>query len=182
MKFREGDLEFDFGDSWVAVKYDDSSHHIKKMQLLDSKAVDFVAVHDHLTIFLEVKDFRGRRIENKEKLDGELVRDVAKKVRDSVAGVIGYRRCLDSASESPWSECCRAVAGAKKVLVVLFLETDSKGSGQSKPVLLVQQQLLKKAMAWASMGVMVVDRRTYKTSLEGVAVNSLPRGGSGIAS
>src|SRR4051794_8602213 len=95
---------FAFGDGWVAAfKYDDTRYYergpLRCHGELDgvghgTKAVDVVALHLHAgLLLLEVKDFRGYRIQNKPRLkSGEIAVEVALKIRDTVAGLIGAAR------------------------------------------------------------------------------------------
>src|SRR5580692_8886295 len=68
--FEEGHLRFRFDSSWYAIKYDEHPDYRERIERLDgTKAVDFVAVHRDSQLFLiEVKDFRGHRIENQPRL------------------------------------------------------------------------------------------------------------------
>ncbi len=78
----EGHLRFQFDDSWFAIKYDDHRDYRERIERLDgTKAVDFVAVYMNAQLFLiEVKDFRGFRIENRERVtDGQLALEVGQK-------------------------------------------------------------------------------------------------------
>ena len=88
---KEGFLRFHFDESWIVIKYDDHKDYRERIgRLPDIKAVDFAAIHDVVFLFfIEVKDFRGYRIQNRHRiLDGELAVEVAQKVRDSVAGIV----------------------------------------------------------------------------------------------
>ena len=137
--FEEGHLRFRFDDSWYAIKYDEHPDYRERIERLDgTKAVDFVAVHRDSQLFLiEVKDFRGHRIENQPRLrEGELAIEVGQKVRDTVAGIArptiegtmktGSEPCggwvvvsLRSASFSGWNKTflpALAVAGTIKHL------------------------------------------------------------------
>ena len=62
--------------------------------LAGSKGTDFVGLHpDYGLLLLEVKDFRGHRIENRQRLrSGELAIEVACKARDTIAALVGAAR------------------------------------------------------------------------------------------
>ena len=84
----EQDLIFDFGSTWTPVKYDEHADYRNKIaKFAKCCAVDFIALYANTFWFIEVKDFRGYRIENKSRIaTGELAREVARKARDSIAG------------------------------------------------------------------------------------------------
>lgn len=76
----EGTLRFAFDPAWRAVKWDDTATYRRGMGTLSgSKGTDFVGLHpDYGLLLLEVKDFRGHRIENRQRLlSGELAIEVA---------------------------------------------------------------------------------------------------------
>ncbi|HEY2343094.1 MAG TPA: hypothetical protein VGH90_08710, partial [Chthoniobacteraceae bacterium] len=94
---------FEFGDRWiVAFKYDDSVFYRKEAAALQgsidaipqsAKAVDVIGLHDGMGLFLlEAKDFRGHRIANKPRMQGEVAVEVAVKARDTVAALVGAAR------------------------------------------------------------------------------------------
>ena len=84
---------FEFGDEWsIAFKYDDTNFHQKEATKLQgmiegvrhsTKAVDVVALHKVWgLLLLEAKDFRGHRIANKPRVEGEVSVELAMKARD----------------------------------------------------------------------------------------------------
>ena len=87
--FPEGALQFSFGESWKVLKWDGHSAFAGGLgKVQHTKAVDFLGLHIDLPWFIEVKDFRSHRIENKKRLtSGELAEEVADKVRDTLAGM-----------------------------------------------------------------------------------------------
>ena len=101
--FDEEHLRFRFDDSWFVIKYDEHRDYRERIERLDeTKAVDFVAVQADSRLYLiEVKDFRGHRIENQERLrESELGIEVGQKVRDTIAGIVAaYHR----GNEEDWA-------------------------------------------------------------------------------
>ncbi len=102
----EGALRFEFGPSWQQVeKYDEHRLYREGIRRLEeefecekcsktggvgTKAVDIVGRHGGQLYLIEVKDFRKYRIESKGRLKtGELATEVALKVRDTLAGLVG---------------------------------------------------------------------------------------------
>jgi hypothetical protein len=91
-QFKESRLLFEFGDRWCVFKLDEHRDYRERIGKLDeTKAVDFLGILDDKELyFIEVKNYRGDRIESKDKLlKGELQQELAQKVRDSVACIIG---------------------------------------------------------------------------------------------
>jgi hypothetical protein len=123
--FEEGYLRFRFEDTWFVVKYDVNPDYNNRIGLLkDTKAVDFVGVLSNLILyFIEVKDFRGYRIQNRHRLrDGELALEVAQKVRDTIAGVVAAHHRGNSAI---WGGVVgRLTKSEPPVRVLLWLEDD----------------------------------------------------------
>src|SRR5438034_79200 len=90
----EENIEFSFGNQWIVAKYDKHPDAKQSVGVVDHrKAVDFVGLLDAITFFIEVKDYRGFRIENKPKTSGEVHVAIAQKVHDTLAGlVLTHRR------------------------------------------------------------------------------------------
>ena len=67
--FDEGYLRFEFDDAWTVVKYDETAEYARIRNQTEAKGVDFVGLiaagrSRFLIYLIEVKDFRGHRIEN----------------------------------------------------------------------------------------------------------------------
>lgn len=101
---REGRLELEFDETWLVVKWDDDPafrEGICKLcgEIRDgetvrhegTKAVDLIGLRESVLYLIELKDFRGHRIENKSRQVAELPLEIGLKVRDSLAGLIGAR-------------------------------------------------------------------------------------------
>jgi len=122
----EGRLCFSFDGDWKVIKWDDhAAFRGGLMRFESTKAVDFVGVLADALWLIEVKDFRRYRIENKERLaSGALAREVARKVRDSIASLVWacQREPLDRRDIGPF---LRTLLGCKqKIPIVLWLEED----------------------------------------------------------
>jgi len=183
-------LRFEFDDAWTVVKYDDTAEYACIRDQTEAKGVDLVgliaAASTRFVIYLiEVKDFRGHRIENTPRIrGGELALKVAQKVRDTVAGVIGARRT--SGEVQPWKRFTGALRRRRdEVRVVLWLERDrppSRGGVsrrryhrmRSKTELSVLADTLKARSGWLTARTLVVDQ---DTGLEGVTATNLPGAG-----
>jgi hypothetical protein len=142
-RFEEEYLAFEFGDRWRVFKLDEHQDYRERIGKLDeTKAVDFLGIlDDNELYFIEVKDFRGHRIENKDRLlkgtlpechylEGKcqlhkgklpLSVELAQKVRDSVACIIGGYR--NSSQPEHWAPYAKLLHDKKtKIRVILWLE------------------------------------------------------------
>ena len=186
----EGRLRFEFDDAWTVVKYDDTVEYAHIRDQTEAKGVDFVGLiaagSSRFVIHLiEVKDFRGHRIENAPRIrDGKLALEVAQKVRDTVAGLIGA--CRTSGEAQPWQRFAGALHRRRdEVRVVLWLELDrppTRGAVsqrtfrrmKGKTDLSVLTASLKKGSRWLTARTLVVDQ---DIGLEGVTATNLPGAG-----
>lgn len=178
---------FTFGDKWtLAFKYDDTIFYRGGPERLkgevdgisqSTRAVDVVGLHATAgLLLLEAKDFRGHRIANKKRITNrEIVVEVALKVRDTVAGLVGAAR--QNVSEFNSLEIHKACNRGKDLLVVLWLEDDA-----SKDPRLWKQQLdgltqeLKAKMNWLVAKFFVLSAST-QNRLPDLTVTNLPGAG-----
>jgi hypothetical protein len=181
--FDEGHQRFTFDEEhWVVVKYDDHDDYRRRIANLEgTKAVDFVAVRnggDGDLYWIEVKDFRGYRIQNKRRLpDGELAIEIAEKVRDSIAGVVG---AYCTSNDWPtWQPFVRALWRRSRVIrMLVWLEEDNmpRTSARRCNGAQVLTQQLKAKLGWLTKRVFVVSKATGSCP-EGVEVADLPGAG-----
>jgi hypothetical protein len=167
-------LRFAFDGDWKVVKWDaHPAYQGGLCQFQGTKAVDFVGLYIGAPWFIEVKDFRGYRIENKERLtSGELAKEVACKVRDTIASMAWAcsRAPLD---EKEMRTFLRPLFGnTTKVLVVLWLEEDREPAPADASTL---AEAIKRELAWLNPRVLVTSRKlAEKHPIHGLAVTSLP--------
>ena len=160
----EGRLQFDFTDDWSIIKVDDSKAYRDWMGKLDgTKAVDILGLLDNQTLyFIEVKDFREHRIENKPRLSsGDLVVEIAQKVRDTVTCIVtAYRR--QSEQNVVWDSFFHTLENKDKPLkVVLWLEEDLPQTHREKVNASVRQNILKKKLKWLTTKVLVTNSGNF---------------------
>ena len=124
----EGRLAFRFPDDWRVVKYDDPGGFAAREVRIDgTKKIDILALRpDTRLILLEIKDFRGHRIEARDRLDPQgadpLPVEIAAKVRDTVSVLLAAFRARDQ-ELSPIAHYL--FGGARReVEMILFLEQD----------------------------------------------------------
>ncbi len=146
IKITEGELEFLFNEEvWDdVVKFDEHPDYkniekIGSLRALDEvgnttsycgiKAIDFLGVQKNGRLFMiEVKDFKNYRIESKERLKnaGEnLMTEVAYKVKDSIACIIGAQ--LNSTHDIDfWKKAASSlIKQTNDIVVILWLELDN---------------------------------------------------------
>jgi hypothetical protein len=123
--FTEGALEVEIADVFAWVRWDQAAAYRQGLQkMTGTKAVEAIVVHDDGdALYLEIKDFRRHRIANKRRLtSGELVAEVAAKVRDSLAGLVWS--CGRTFAGEDHTRLVQRLRTATKPLVVLWLEDD----------------------------------------------------------
>lgn len=178
----EGDFSFEFDDTWIPVRYDQHRDYVKKIGTLpQTKAVDIIAVRrssGRPLFFIEITDLRGWRVANKDHLaSGELAIEVAQKVRDTVAGLVGAWR--NSSDLESWRQSGDALFDRnRRIQVVLFLEQDLPQTPRerrfSQQDVLTQQ--IKGRLRWLTTKVLVTSQ-SRKHDLPGVFVRHRPKNG-----
>lgn len=139
----EDSLRFHFPVDWHVSQYDKTTFYRKKLEKIkpgkdeqgrnigDPKAVDFVALSPDGALWLiEVKDFRGHRIENKDRINsGELINEVIKKTLDTMAGLwLSYYL-----RHEELAQFTATLNPDQSVCVVLWLEQDPIPSRLNPP-------------------------------------------------
>lgn len=161
-QFDEGALRFEFDDSWHVVKYDDAPAYRNGIENLDrTRGVDLVArrLRGKGLFFVEVKDFRGHRIENKARVSGgDLAYEVACKVRDTLAGLIAAQRTRPD-DDVDWHGFVRALDPGHPVRVVLWLEEDRQDI-RSPGRRFTLQKAIQKRLGWLDTRVLVQSRKS----------------------
>mgnify|MGYP006284705183 FL=1 len=116
---REGNIVWTFPEGWYAEKYDDWEFYRNQFQKCadGNKAMDILALNSNEGEFwmIEAKDYRRNR-RNPSK--GPLPIEVAKKTRDTLAGVFAASTRAVSNEKS----FAHRATNAKKIRVVLHLE------------------------------------------------------------
>ncbi|MCW0219462.1 MAG: hypothetical protein OJI67_14145 [Prosthecobacter sp.] len=178
---------FEFGEPWyVAFKYDETAYYRKKAMKLQgivegvpqsAKAVDVIGVHE-LTglLLLEAKDFRGHRIANKPRMGHEVAVEIAVKVRDTIAALVGALR--NNVQEFPSEVLAAAFQKGNDVTVVLWLEDDSfRNTDSAKQKLGALTGVLKSKLAWLNVKAFVLSSSVVNRLPDLVVTN---RPGAGV--
>ena len=169
----EGNLRFTFDSEWQAVKWDDHPAFINGVRCLSgTKAVDFAGHRLAQTWLIEVKDFRGHRIPNKDRLStGELAVEVACKVRDSIAGIVWSCQREHDQAGAVGKLAAALFERGDKPRVVLWLEED-------RPLLPPEASTLtrkiKHELRWLNPHVLVTSLKLGSEGIDGVEVTNLP--------
>lgn len=124
VRVQEGAIVLQFeSDRWV--KWDEDRAFLEGLRGMEgTRAVDVCAdVLEVGPVLIELKDFRGAAIENTPRLrSGELAREIAAKVRDTLAGMMW---ASGRGIGKEWHErLTRDLVSAPKLKVVLWLEED----------------------------------------------------------
>jgi hypothetical protein len=194
----EGALRFEFGASWKHVmKYDaeplyregieglkgraacdlcqgqlscERCHH---KPTIDSRAVDIVGSRGGDLYFIEIKDFRRRGAPK----PAALATEVARKVRDTLAGLIGALHGRSAAALRPL--IVPVVERPPRIILWLEEDMDARRIEQRGDPALIMRGELKKRLHWLSGHVWVVNLPSQATRLGSaldLAVRPVPRG------
>jgi hypothetical protein len=119
----EGRLQFTFGGSCQAEKYDEWSFFRNQFQNIcgGAKAVDIVCLSNNTCWLIEIKDYRQHKRTKPQDIGDE----VALKVRDTLAGLVAAKMNAIEANEKDFSK--KALQG-NVIKVVLHLEQPEKQS------------------------------------------------------
>lgn len=131
MIYSESDLQFEFDDQkWEDLIKFDETRDFKNTQeaLPGTKGVDFVGISNRRTlVFLEIKNFRGHRIQNKPRIENDedpLWMEVSHKMRDALSVVIGGARNSTN-QKDVWVKYLNYLRNENKPLhLILWLEQD----------------------------------------------------------
>ncbi len=172
--FDEKNLRFTFDDDWQVLKWDEHDAYLNGLQKIgETKAVDFFGLHLGVPWFVEVKDFRGYRVENKHRLrSGALAGEVACKVRDTLAAMAWAcgRAPLDPGEIGRFLR--PLVNRSEKVPVVLWLEEDRPAAPASASTL---AESIKRELGWLNAKVIVASRAlTQANPIAGLSVVNKP--------
>ena len=179
----EGKLRFEFDAHWKVARYDGDEeaapghafYQNQMSRLPGTKAVDFVGILvGEGGFFIEVKDFRGYRIQNKKRLaSGDLAIEVAQKVRDTVAGLVGAVR--NETNPSILTDAGLLLFKKTEIVrIVLWLEDDAAGNPKAwAEELNTLTTRIQTHLRWLTSRVLVVSGSTYAHKPPGVKVTNV---------
>lgn len=177
-RFHESNIDWSFADGWTVIKYDESTWYRKHFNsCADSAAVDFVAVGasgcDVICWLIEVKDFTTEPpLPSK-----DLIAIITKKVRDSVAGVLGGAVNANTPSEKDFFGM---VVGATRLRVAFHCERPVHASRlfRSLPDAADLRQKLRVSLRAIDSKVLVLDSSSELTHLPWAATWQPGTGGT----
>jgi hypothetical protein len=181
-RIHEGKLRFEFESQWRVARYDGDedaapAHAFYQNQvsrLPGTKAVDFVGILVGEGYLIEVKDFRGYRIPNKKRLSsGDLAIEVAQKVRDTIAGLVGAVR--NETNPSILTDAGLLLfKKAETVRIVLWLEDDAAVNAKAwAEELNTMTTRIQTYLRWLTPRVLVVSISTYANKPPGIKVTNV---------
>jgi hypothetical protein len=153
---------------WTLAKWDEARPYRDGLErcVPNSKAVDLVGCKAGTLFFIEVKDFVGHHLENRARLtSSELAIEVAQKVRDSIAGIVGGARGADA---QPWSALASLLPKAERELTIVlwvFVDLHKKDD----VVLNTLTQDLKKRLRWLTRRIVIA---TEQDGLAGIGLDA----------
>jgi hypothetical protein len=181
-------IRFEFDDSWLIAKWDDSVWYRERFERLkgtldgkyeSTKAVDVVGMRDDVPYLFEVKDFRGFAIENKARHVEELPLELGLKARDTVAGLLGVT-ALGVHDDLParWIRAVNQLGRAVNVVAWIAEDATRPGEHAHKRAVRESQRLrsVKQRLAWLTHRVWVSDPLRSPV-VPGVVATSLPGAG-----
>lgn len=177
-RIEEERLVFEFGEQWNAFKFDGHHDYRQGIEKVDeTKAVDFLGIFNEAELyFVEIKDFRGSRIENKDRLSsGQLAIEVAQKVRDSIACIVGAFH--NSSDREHWQPYIRLLCTTKsRIKVAVWLEEDAPSlhhQSRQKARASIKTKVFQQKLSWLTKRVLVYGKN--KRDLPDVLVSNLPQ-------
>ncbi|MBI5917090.1 MAG: hypothetical protein HY842_17090 [Bacteroidetes bacterium] len=171
MTLQESNLQFVFNDMhWEhLLKFDDETDFKQAQEAVQgTKGVDFSGIFEKNTLVLiEVKNFRGYRIENKPRMvggDDPLWLEIARKMRDAIAVIVGAARNYPHQATA-WNAYLEVLRNKRKQLhLVLWLEQDAPISKQQKYRSVADEEVfrrqLKRSLKWLTQKVDVANVST----------------------
>jgi hypothetical protein len=173
MEIQEENLLFKFSGNWSCIlKYDErdekgrpklAEYRALHDATTGAKAVDFTGILEKNNLMLiEVKDFRSHETENSDRVvTGQLATEVATKVRDTIAAIVGANRT--SGTEN--SDCFKhyfSLLGHLKKEIYVILWCEGEFSNQFKFANYNGVKLLKEKLSWLTTKVFILNRADNK--------------------
>ncbi|MBV6442326.1 MAG: hypothetical protein DYG98_19085 [Haliscomenobacteraceae bacterium CHB4] len=178
MEFVESNLRFLFDEAhWRVTQYDAEKGFYRDKILKSvpgTEAIDFIGIYKNRELALfEVKNLRGYRIQNAPRLANgaeELTLEIARKVRDTMAGFVGGNR-NDIRESEFWKDTANLLTNPKReIFIIAWVEEDmlsSYNSKEIKRIKTVRASKLKQKLHWLTSRVSFQNVSDYTLSFEG---------------
>ncbi len=180
MIFVESNLKFSFQQKeWEVVKFDDQDnidYHNVSNVIQGTRAVDFIGIHNASSLyFFEIKNFRkhGNDPQSRERLANgaeELTSEIAQKVRDSVACIVGGSRNSTNSLQF-WQDALDIIKENKEFKIIAWIEEDVESDPYKlktrKTRLTTRNDKLKNKLKWLTSRVLTT------STIDGIEINGL---------
>ena len=180
--FTESHLTFSFDEeNWDVLKYDDNPKYLKISNSLEgTKAIDFLGFYNNTLVMFEVKGFRGygsHKSVNDRLAEGMevLTTEVAQKVKDTVAAIIGISRNIQ-VRDTFWEKAGRQILQNKNLMIIAWIEEDLSSKtlrDRKKLDMSVRTEKLKKKLSWLTTHISIDNVKERHFSFEGLTVNAV---------
>jgi len=182
----EGALRLIGADGWQLLKWDESTYFRQGIGKLcgelegraeGTKAVDVVALFAERQLYLiELKDFRGHRIENKERQIRELPLEIALKVRDTLAGLVGQVALGVEVLDASGAELRALLPVQVPVRVIACVAEDpARDARKSRVIASERLQRLKQRLSWLTHKVWLTGPEGVTSVAEGLRAEHVGR-------
>lgn len=179
-EFRESGLVFRFSNQWEVYQLDKEADYREKIckQVPETKSVDFIGFNEtkNILLFVEVKSFRGySNRKNIQRLTGEnddITVEVAQKVRDSLATIIGGARHSTNIPDK-WKKYIDHLNKDQVLKIIAWVELDVSTINflrRAKVNINTRKKELRKRLTWLTSDVQILNTKNYDNEVEGVEV------------
>lgn len=150
-------------------------------QVPETKSIDFIGFNDasNILLFVEVKSFRGYgNRTNRQRLTGEsddITVEVAQKVRDSLAAIMGGARHSTNLSDK-WKKYIDHLNKEKTLKVIAWVELDVSTTTllrRANVNMGTRKKELRKRLTWLTSDVQILNIQNYNNELEGMEVSPI---------
>ncbi|MCG0318403.1 hypothetical protein [Phocaeicola vulgatus] len=179
-EFNESGLLFRFSNQWEVFQLDKEADYRDKIckKVPETKSIDFIGFNESqkILLFVEVKSFRGYgNRTNIQRLTGEnddISIEVAQKVRDSLATIIGGARHSTNLPDK-WKKYIEHLKDEKNLKVIAWVELDVSTTNlleRANFKISAKRNELRKRLTWLTSDVQILNTKNYNNELEGMEV------------
>lgn len=180
-EFNESGLLFRFNDQWEVYQLDIEPDYKEKICRLvpETKSIDFIGFNEtqNILLFVEVKSFRGYgNRTNIQRLTGEnddITVEVAQKVRDSLATIVGGARHSTNLIDK-WKKYVDHLNKGKILKVIAWVELDISTTNilrRTNVNINTRKKELRKRLTWLTSDVQILNTKNYNNELDGLEVS-----------
>lgn len=181
--FEESNLKFTFHRNiWEVVKFDDDEnidYHKVSKNIQGTRAVDFIGILNSRSLyFFEIKNFRGHGNDPQSQIRlshgaEKLTSEIAQKVRDSVACIVGASRNSTNRAQF-WQDTLNIIKDNHDFRIIAWIEedttTDSYKIKYRKSVLTTRNSKLKNKLNWLCSRIFITSINESSLDISGLTV------------